>query len=60
MHEVGGLQWTSAERKASAGSVEKEIDHHLAEAREETLQGDYDLWRTFSRVSPVVALQSDG
>lgn len=46
-HEVGGLQWTTASRKEGAGSIEKEIDDRLSQAREEVLNGDYDLWRRF-------------
>lgn len=44
-HETLGLQWTSPERKAWAGSAEKELEERLEEAREEVLHGDYDLWR---------------
>lgn len=47
-HEVGGLQWTSAERQTSAESVDKEIDGRLAEARDEVLKGDYNVWRMCS------------
>lgn len=51
-HEVNGLQWTAPERKASAGTVEKEVNEELAEAREEVLQGDYDLWRASRYLEP--------
>lgn len=47
-HETLGLQWTSPERKAWAGSAEKELEERLKEAREEVLHGDYDLWRKFA------------
>ena len=51
-HEVNGLQWTAPERKASAGTVEKEVNEELAEARDEVLQGDYDLWRASRYLEP--------
>jgi hypothetical protein len=44
-HETLGLQWTSPERRAWAGSAEKELEDRLEEAREDVLHGDYDLWR---------------
>jgi len=47
-HETLGLQWTSPERKAWAGSAEKELEERLEQAREELLHGDYDLWRKFA------------
>lgn len=47
-HETLGLQWTSPERKAWAGSAEKELEDRLEDAREEVLHGDYDLWRMFA------------
>lgn len=47
-HETLGLQWTSPERKAWAGSAEKELEERLEGAREEVLHGDYDLWRTLA------------
>jgi hypothetical protein len=49
-HETLGLQWTSPERKAWAGSAEKELEERLEEAREEVLHGDYDLWCVYSHI----------
>ncbi|XPS79379.1 hypothetical protein M3J07_011381 [Ascochyta lentis] len=46
-HEVCGLQWTAPSRKGGTGSVEKEIDDRLAQAREEVLKTDYDVWHIY-------------
>lgn len=47
-HETNGLQWTSPERKAWAGSAEKQLEDRVEDAREDVLHGDYDLWRKSS------------
>lgn len=45
-HEVDGRQWSTASRREGAGSVEKEIDDRLSQARGEVLGGGCDVWRT--------------